>query len=457
MATERILTEVKSGDLPSISIGNFSWQAVGEKQLLSRAANGAVTNGAGAAAVQPAAPKGDDQQVLLNKAFATAPPLTKEDFPLNLLENKTFSGKGYNTIWRGASDVLELNLTAESTAFTASLGNVPNRGVSQDDITLKGLAYLQRVGAFEDETTGLDNSKNPSAIHLEPGCLMLVPNCASPTQGATMNRMASVPHGTTINAQGLAPKAMQSTTTAALVKSIAKVSITPFNIGKPNSLANFFQDRQTIGTGKVANRLPGNLTKFSEKKTIDQDVLNNPNEVLTRALDGQQIESFTTFVVTTDPSSEKGKEYFGGGTANIGFLLGTTVSGPLMTNGKPDPNGQPSPSGNENAHAIRMKCRYWIETVTDTLTIKPGNKEPFTFPPRVSKTGIPGPTFVAPPTDKITQERKIKVKWTQIQYSQDVTLNFNGLSWPHISVATLGDVGTYTLLLQKDTFGPVGA
>jgi len=26
---------------------------------------------------------------------------------------------------------------------------------------------------------------------------------------------------------------------------------------------------------------------------------------------------------------------------------------------------------------------------------------------------------------------------TQIQYSQTVFLNFNGLSWPHVSVATL--------------------
>jgi hypothetical protein len=29
------------------------------------------------------------------------------------------------------------------------------------------------------------------------------------------------------------------------------------------------------------------------------------------------------------------------------------------------------------------------------------------------------------------------VESTQIQYSQQVFLNFNGLTWPHISVATL--------------------
>jgi hypothetical protein len=31
----------------------------------------------------------------------------------------------------------------------------------------------------------------------------------------------------------------------------------------------------------------------------------------------------------------------------------------------------------------------------------------------------------------------IKVSYTQIQYSQRVILNFAGLGWPHVSVATL--------------------
>jgi hypothetical protein len=33
--------------------------------------------------------------------------------------------------------------------------------------------------------------------------------------------------------------------------------------------------------------------------------------------------------------------------------------------------------------------------------------------------------------------RRITVKSTQIQYSQQVFLNFNTLTWPHVSVATL--------------------
>jgi hypothetical protein len=41
------------------------------------------------------------------------------------------------------------------------------------------------------------------------------------------------------------------------------------------------------------------------------------------------------------------------------------------------------------------------------------------------------------PPIQITKPRSITVKSTQIQYSQQVFLNFNTLTWPHVSVATL--------------------
>jgi hypothetical protein len=37
----------------------------------------------------------------------------------------------------------------------------------------------------------------------------------------------------------------------------------------------------------------------------------------------------------------------------------------------------------------------------------------------------------------LTAPKIIKVTTTQIQYSQSVFLNFAGLTWPHVSVATL--------------------
>ena len=47
------------------------------------------------------------------------------------------------------------------------------------------------------------------------------------------------------------------------------------------------------------------------------------------------------------------------------------------------------------------------------------------------------PEFLVNPPIPITAPRSITVKATQIQYSQHVFLNFDGITWPHISVATL--------------------
>jgi hypothetical protein len=45
--------------------------------------------------------------------------------------------------------------------------------------------------------------------------------------------------------------------------------------------------------------------------------------------------------------------------------------------------------------------------------------------------------FNVEPPHEITAPKTITVVSTQIQYSQVVFLNFAGLTWPHVSVATL--------------------
>jgi hypothetical protein len=47
------------------------------------------------------------------------------------------------------------------------------------------------------------------------------------------------------------------------------------------------------------------------------------------------------------------------------------------------------------------------------------------------------PEFLVDPPVAVTAPRSIKITATQIQYAQQVFLNFNGLTWPHVSVATL--------------------
>ncbi|KAK4547543.1 hypothetical protein LTR36_000500 [Oleoguttula mirabilis] len=467
MAAERLRHEVATGDLPTISLGNFNWQPVEKRAVLSSRARAAGVPGT---AQTPIAA----QRFLDSVANAKpAAPLTEAEFPLNQLQLKTFAGTGYNVVWRPRpaskdpgqreqeiqprvkgvrADVLELNLTAETMAFTGSLGDVPNRGSghaegpgktlgSQRDIMLKGISYIQRVGAFENNLTGSNNHPEPAGIHFEPGVFMLVPASENPKQPATLNRMASIPHGTTINAQGPAP------TPATLIKGpmkpndinvIPKESIVPFDLNNPesrlptgpNSSFPHLEFPEKASEREELDRLPSFLSKFTGPgKIITKEVFQDPNQILRDAILGQEIDSFAMFDLAT-----KGG-LLGGQTANIGFLEGT-----------PDQ----LKAGFGNAHAIKMTVRYWIETVGKTLTVQAKQTADQIFEMPASAAGVLAPKFVvsAAESTKLKSDIKHRFTWTQIQYSQNVTLNFNGLSWPHVSVATLGDTSTITVTAE---------
>ncbi len=107
---------------------------------------------------------------------------------------------------------------------------------------------------------------------------------------------------------------------------------------------------------------------------VTQQMVNNPNVVLAAGVAGKTIKSVTQLTISTTDLNPPAS---GGGTSNIAFLTGV--------GGKP------------NAQAAQMDATFWISDFVD-------------------KQGKPG---------------------LQLQYSQRVLLNFNGLSWPHVSVATL--------------------
>jgi hypothetical protein len=112
---------------------------------------------------------------------------------------------------------------------------------------------------------------------------------------------------------------------------------------------------------------------------------------------------------------------FGGGTDNIAFLLGNAAA--------------TAP----NAQALKMTATFWIETVEHIIRVPifiPG-QPPLTIPAETGDAGQPIPKFLVNPPMEISTPRSITVKSTQIQYSQQVFLNFNNLTWPHVSVATL--------------------
>jgi hypothetical protein len=298
-------------------------------------------------------------------------------------------------------NVLEINLTSETLTFSPSLGSVPNRGEIQGDIFLNGVPYLQKIN---DVTV----PSQPVGIHFEPRLWMAVPATTNPTVNEqTLVRMASIPHGTTIEAQG-------TSVTVAGKPNIPAQSITPFQIGNPNQPVPFASQ---TATDPNTPRIPQDLSPFIAAGTITQAILDNPNIILANHIANQTITSTTTIVVATTPA----EPLFGGGTANIAFLLGDAAA------------------TTPNADAISMKAVFWIETVQYKIQVPiwyPGQPYPI-IPAPTGESGQPIPKFQVIPSRPVLAPEQIEVNCIQIQYSQLVLLNFNTLSWPHVSIATL--------------------
>lgn len=342
-----------------------------------------------------------------------------------------WTGNGFNTIFRPdstatptpmpgpitttdpADNVLELNITTEKLTFSPALGAVPNRGTAaQADISLNGVPYLQTIS----DVTAVDTANpNPVGIHVEPGLWMAVPSTTAPAEPPTLVRMGSIPHGTTIDAQG-------TSTATTGPPNIPAVDITPFFRGQPGNKVPF-QNQNAANQG--TRRIPQNLTVAPfNKLTIPQwqARMTDPNSVLRDAIAGQTIKATTTISITTASTANPPPTTptFGGGTDNIAFLQGDAAG------------------NNSNANSIQLSATFWIEEVEHTIVIPviPPGKGPVLLQPK--NPGPLTPEFNVPaPPKAITEPRTITVTSTQIQYSQTVLLNFGPLSWPHVSVATL--------------------
>jgi hypothetical protein len=89
-----------------------------------------------------------------------------------------------------------------------------------------------------------------------------------------------------------------------------------------------------------------------------------------------------------------------------------------------------------------MDAVFWIETVVYDVQVPPipHGTPPIILAP-VQKNSVPVvPNFIAAIPSvpgKGFAGGVVKVATTQIQYSQKVLLDFAGLSWPHVSVASL--------------------
>jgi len=280
--------------------------------------------------------------------------------PLSQLPGK-WKGTGFNQIWRpfhGTQDrFLELNETTEVLQFVEIPGDIPNRGFLQVDIALHGATYLQKISDANVKVNG-----KPAGIHIEPGIWVTVPATSNPLDPTTVARLANIPHGTSIVAQG-------SSFSSTGAPPIGPASITPFTIAPPHTPISF---PETNLGAPTAFRTPA-----ADIPHVTQAMVNNPNVVLTGFLAGKTVGAVTTLKISTTPLNPPAS---GGGTSNIAFLQGA--------------------AGGPNAQSVQVDATFWIEEI-----IGPGG-----------------------------------VKKLHLQYTQTVLLNFNGLSWPHVSVANLEKV-----------------
>jgi hypothetical protein len=215
----------------------------------------------------------------------------------------SWTGKGFNLIARpdkqgGLPFFLELNATKETLEFTSISGPIPNRGSEQNDIFFLGLTYLQRI----------TEANESGGLHIEPGIWINVPATEVPQAPPSIVRLATIPHGNALLAQGKGFEVQGGPL-------ISPASSTPLE----------------EATGKPVKGL-GYLDPFLTAQPpagIPLGAIANPNLVLTDAIKGQTIVKTVVLLIASEPV---------GGIENIPFLTA-------------------------NATAIKMSAIFWIETI----------------------------------------------------------------------------------------------
>jgi len=205
----------------------------------------------------------------------------------------TFAGTGFNTIFRPKSkadktpfcnkvvliksdaddNILQMNLTTEQLTFSKSLGDVPNRGSNdQPDIQLHGVGYLQTI----QDVTNID----PVDIHFEPGLWMLIPATVNPPRKSSLSRMASIPYGTTVNAQSTRdPQVILGDLIIPTYETFNPMGTRPFKIGATVDDEKDVFDSLDF-SNNATSRIPQDLSSFLKAGTITPEIFKDPHKIL---------------------------------------------------------------------------------------------------------------------------------------------------------------------------------
>jgi hypothetical protein len=348
----------------------------------------------------------------------------------------TWEGEGFNLIARpdlegNANLYLQLNQTRETTRFDVITSAIPNRGFGQDDIELFGLTYLQKIS--EPFTGG--------ALHIEPGVWVTQPATTYPPETAPPGaqlvfRQGSIPHGSSLLAQGIAqpfsgpptlktasaeyafsefpsfnstpfatlptaPPILHAAGSSETLSPAAPPGLTQYDLSVPDSATN---PRTPFGTNPPLPPLPTHINGVPMQHVVNDPVTLLQAVIREQVSDGYCFEGTVLNIATqasikffANPNSKAGDPTVvvnptngAGGIENILFLEGG------------DPVGPKGP----NADAALVYATFWIEKITH-----PKHRG-----------------------------------FMQLQYAQMVILNFQRLTalpktvnvgWPHVSIATL--------------------
>jgi hypothetical protein len=296
-----------------------------------------------------------------------------------------------------------MNFTHKTLEFLdwTVLRDVPNRGFDkQEDVSLRGILYNQRISDLANSADGLPNlpltgSGKAPGIHFEQGLFMRtpalipwkefapvedfggdfnkVPRIRGPQRiGRTISRMASIPRGTRINAQCLEPE--KPVDGPPIFENLSIRTVAPFFLkpgtGQPlheiyrEAMADFFPQAD-FGTNEDINRLALQFKKSRDNNVINEQQFSSAENFLKdrNVKLGDSIISHITFKVDTQPKLEP--LLWGGGSDNIAQLAEVEVvqveDGVNVTNHKGDVKTTTNDArkigrSSANANAVHVTC-----------------------------------------------------------------------------------------------------
>jgi hypothetical protein len=350
----------------------------------------------------------------------------------------TWRGHGFNLIARpdfqGNEPLyLQLNQTDETLQIDPIGSPVPDRGFGQDDIELFGFNYLDKIS---DQFTN-------GALHIETGFWMTQPPTnyppeAPPANGQIIARLATIPHGTSVLAQGAAtaftgPPTLTSNGQQYSFSVFPSFNSTPFPIPAPPAGFKI----NAAGSSEAGSAPAGTHGGFSEY-TISNPAsptnprtpfdTNPPDPPLPAHIDGVALQDVVNDPIVLLQSAVKSQVADGYSFEGTALNVASEPTITFLTQ-KDNPGGPSQPITVPDA-AGGIENTLFLEGANQQGDV--GDVGPNAF------TSLVYATFWL---EKVTHPQR--PPFMQLQYAQMTVLNFNVLNttallgWPHVSVATL--------------------